>query len=388
MALKLSQRTDFRQSGPVTGLRRLNALVRDKQSENTLIDLGDDQVAFDPPVHVRESVHAALNDGRTGYTEAIGNPGIRNAVAGYYRQDYGLDITGEHVAVTTGAAGGLVLALLCFFSPGQRVGVAVPGAPEHRRALQALGLVPVGVPVRAADDYQITPGMLDALDTGIDGLIMVNPSNPAGGVADDATLAGVVDWCAQNGVRLFADETGHGLAHDNGLKIKSVLSHTDDAVVLGSFSRRFAMPGWRMGWVIPPAQNVRTIECLAQSLTVSPPTLPQFAGVEAIAHRAEMEDGIARIAESRDLVLERLSAPGFVHEGGGQAGLHMWLRLPEGRPDSLEFCTQLLEETGVYLRPGVEFDPDGGQRHIRLSYGGAAAEIAAGIDAITTWMEG
>lgn len=388
MALKLSRRTDFRSSGPVGELRVLNALLRDKKADGSFTDLGGDQVAYTPPIHVHESVHAALNEGRTGYTEAIGTPAIRNAVGDFYAQEYDLDITGARVAVTTGAAGALVLALLCFFSPGQRVGVTVPGLPEHRRALQALGLEPVDIPVTAEGDFQVTPELLQTLAGGVDGLILTNPANPSGSVMDGDALADIARWCAENGVRLLVDETGHGLTYNGDGALATILSHTDDAVVIGSFSRRFAMPGWRMGWLVLPGDNVRTIECLAQSLTVSPPTLPQFAGVEALAHRAELDEDIALLGRNRDLAVAKLTAAGFTVEGGGKAGLYLWLRLPDDTPDSMEFCTGLLRATGIYLRPGVEFDAAGGHRHVRLSFGLAADDFSAAIDGLLRWMEG
>ena len=170
---------------------------------------------------------------------------------------------------------------LAAFDPGDRVALAAPGYPAYRNILVALGITPVNLPTDAETRFQPTPELLDRIEGRIDGLIVASPSNPAGTMIDADSLRRLYDHCRARQVRLVSDEIYHGITY--GMKPTTALALGDDAIVINSFSKYFSMTGWRIGWMIAPTDLLRPIECLAQNLFISPPTLPQIAASAAFA---------------------------------------------------------------------------------------------------------
>ena len=155
---------------------------------------------------------AALTAGHTlGYTEALGNPGLRARIAAHYQDWYGEHVDPRRVAITTGASGAFPLAFLAAFDPGDCVALAAPFYPPYVNILRALGLEPVILPASAADRFQPTPALLDKLDPPPAGLILASPGNPTGTMLHPDEFAALATWCASNGVRMISDEIYHGL---------------------------------------------------------------------------------------------------------------------------------------------------------------------------------
>jgi aspartate/methionine/tyrosine aminotransferase len=158
-----------------------------------------------------------------------------------------------------------------------------------------------------------------------------------------------------------------------------------DAIVVNSFSKYFAMTGWRLGWMIAPEDLLRSIESLAQSLFISPPTLPQYAGVAALDCRAELDDLVAGYAENRALLLRDLPAAGFERFAPVDGAFYLYADVGNLTNDSAAFCQRMLDETGVAATPGVDFDPTRGHRFLRFSFAGAGPDIACAIERLTAW---
>ena len=380
MTLKSSKRG---QVPPFIVMDVMRAAEERERAGERVLHLEVGQPATRAPSKVIEAAHEALNTDVIGYTNAFGIWELRQAIADHYDATYGVTVDPETVAVTTGSSGAFVLSFMAAFDPGDRVALASPGYPAYRNILTGLGVEVVDLPTTLEDNFQPTVARLQALDTPPDGLILASPSNPAGTMISPKEMEALVVYCHQNGVRLISDEIYHGITY--GAPGVTALSHTQDAIIINSFSKYFSMTGWRLGWMIVPDDLHRTIECLAQNLFISPPTIAQQAGLAAFDCRDELEANIRQYARSRELLLDKLPQAGFTRLAPAEGAFFIYADVSEFTDDSREFCRRMLAETGVAATPGVDFDPTRGARFVRFSFAGDAGEIAEAADRLITW---
>lgn len=337
------------------------------------------------PSGVIEAASRALTEQRLGYTEALGIPELRTAIAQHYADYYGIDVAADRIITTTGSSGGFVLAFLAVFDAGDRVAMAAPGYPCYRNILSAFGIEAVMLPARMEDGFQPTVDLLeDAQRNGkLDGLIVASPANPTGSMLSDAALRDLVTYCEAHGIRFISDEIYHGITYDR--KANSVLSTTDNAVVINSFSKYFSMTGWRLGWMVLPEDTLRPVENLAQNLFISPPTLSQVAATAAFDCHEELQQNVRRYAENRTLLLEELPKAGFERIAPADGAFYLYADVSNLTNDSEAFCQKMLAETGVAATPGIDFDPVLGHRFVRFSFARATADMAAAAAALQNW---
>ena len=317
---------------------------------------------------------AALRGGDPlGYTEALGRPSLRARIAAHYRDWYGIDIPRQRVAVTTGASGAFPLAFLSAFDPGDRVALAAPYYPPYVNILTALGLVPVIVETGPDTRYQPTIALLEQLDPLPDGLIVASPCNPAGTMLRADELAELAAWCDGQGVRLISDEIYHGLHYAH--PVATAAEFSDSAIVVNSFSKYFSMTGWRVGWMVLPADLVRPVECLAQNLFISAPHVCQVAAEAAFDCAAELDGNVAQYRRARDHLLRTLPAAGFTSIAAADGAFYLYADVGDRTNDSTEFCARMLHEAGVAATPGIDFDRARGHRTMRFSYCGREADM-------------
>ncbi len=372
--MKPSLRSDV---PPFYVMEVMRAAEAREQAGHRVLHLEVGQPSTPAPAGVRAAAHAALDADRLGYTGAAGTPALRDRIARWYDERYGLDVPRERIVVTTGASGSCVLAFLAAFDPGQRVGVIAPGYPCYRNDLLAFGIDVVEIEVGPETDFRPTVELLQAAGR-LDGLVIASPSNPTGTVLSDHHLAELCRWAQTEDVRILADEIYHGITFDGAAP--SILSHSNDVIVLNSFSKYFSMTGWRLGWVVAPKPMAEAVERLAQSLTVAPPTLSQLAGVAAFDCVAELEDNVERYRTNRQILLDGLPAAGIDRLAPADGAFYVWADTGHLGDDSQDLCRRWLDELGIAATPGIDFDTGRGNRFVRFSYAGAPDDLAEAMD--------
>ncbi|BBK31038.1 aspartate/methionine/tyrosine aminotransferase [Stella humosa] len=334
------------------------------------------------PRGVLAAAQAALAGNVLGYTGAFGLEALRQRLAEWYRLRYGVVVPVERIALTPGSSGAFVLAFLAAFEPGDRVALATPCYPAYRNILTALGIEAVLVPADLEHGFQPTPDLLERAGP-LDGVIVASPANPTGTMLAAADLAALAGWCRAKGVRLVSDEIYHGITF--GVDGVTALAFDQDAVVINSFSKYFSMTGWRLGWMIVPADMVRAVECLAQNLFISPPTLSQHAAIAAFDCVPELEENVARYARNRALLLDELPKAGFDRLAPADGAFYIYADVAHLTNDSTLFCRRMLEEVGIAATPGVDFDPERGNRTLRFSFAGATETMAEAARRLVAW---
>lgn len=382
MALKVARRGAVPPFIAMEVLRDANE--RAARGENVLhLEVG--QPSTGAPRAVIEAAKRALDRDQLGYTEALGIPPLRQRIARHYRDMYGVSVDPACVVITTGSSGAFLLGFLAAFDPGDRVALAAPGYPAYRNILVALGITPINLLTDAETRFQPTPALLDQVDGRIDGLIIASPSNPAGTMIDAASLRRLHEYCHARQIRLVSDEIYHGITY--GMGPTTALALGDDAIVINSFSKYFSMTGWRLGWMIAPTDLLRPIECLAQNLFISPPTLPQIAASTVFDCRDELEANVRRYADNRALLLDRLPRAGFDRLAPADGAFYIYADVSGLTNDSDEFCRRMLADIGVAATPGLDFDAERGHQFIRFSFAGSAADIAAAAGRLLEWRK-
>ncbi len=381
MVLKVASRAGIPPFMVMDVMREANERA-DAQDAVYHLEVG--QPGTSAPDGVLAAARAALSGDRLGYTEALGIPPLREAIAGHYRDYYGVTLDTDRIVVTTGSSGGFVLAFLAAFDVGDRVALASPGYPCYRNILSAFGVEPVTLLADVGDRFQPTPALLDkALRDGpIDGLIVASPSNPAGTMLDRKDFAALIDYCKANGIRLISDEIYHGITYDR--RADTAAEFDDSVIIINSFSKYFSMTGWRVGWMVVPPDLARTIECLAQNFFISAPTLSQIAAVAAFDCGEENERRVEAYRANRALLLDALPKAGFEKFAPADGAFYVYVDIGDLTNDSKSFCRQILADTGVALAPGLDFDPDRGNRFLRLSY----AETNEAVEQAATLLIG
>ncbi|HUI19388.1 MAG TPA: aminotransferase class I/II-fold pyridoxal phosphate-dependent enzyme, partial [Alphaproteobacteria bacterium] len=185
------------------------------------------------------------------------------------------------------------------------------------------------------------------------------------------------------GIRLVSDEIYHGITY--GQVAATALAASGEAIVVNSFSKYFSMTGWRIGWMVAPRDLVRPIECLAQNLYISPPTLSQIAAEAAFDCAVELDAIVAGYARNRALLLRELPRAGFDHLAPADGAFYLYADVARLTNDSEAFARRMLLECGVAATPGIDFDSERGRRFLRFSFSGPEAEIAAAAEALKAW---
>jgi aspartate/methionine/tyrosine aminotransferase len=385
MTLKVARRAAV---PPFIAMEVLRAANERAAAGERVLHLEIGQPDTGAPAAVIEAAQRALSNHRLGYTEALGIWPLREAIAAHYRNSYGTDVDPARIVVTTGSSGAFILGFLAAFEPGDRVALAAPGYPAYRNILQALGLRPVDLPTGPETRFQPTPALLDAaaadLDGPIDGLIVASPSNPAGSMLNRTELANLVGYCSRHGIRLVSDEIYHGIVYDGVAATAAALG--DTAIVVNSFSKYFSMTGWRLGWMVLPQDLLRAVECLAQNLFISPPTLPQLAALAVFGCGAELDAHVARYRRNRDLLLAELPKAGFARFAPADGAFYLYADVGELTNDSEAFCQRMLSETGVAATPGIDFDTGRGNHFLRFSYAGSTENISEAAGRLRRWL--
>lgn len=364
------------------------AAAERQRSHGDLVNLSAGQPSAQAPAPIRAAAAEALASHNLGYTVALGIPELREAIAASYPQRYGITVDPRDVVVTTGSTNGFLLAFLASFDVGDRVAVPSPGYPCYRNILSALGCEVVEVPCGPETRFQPTVEMLAAITPPIAGVILASPANPTGTIIEADDLAAIASWCETSGVQLVSDELYHGLVYPGAPATSCAWETSREAIVVNSFSKYFAMTGWRLGWLLVPPALHRAVDRLTGNFSICPPTLPQLAGVAAFTPEsiAEADALVEDYAVNRRILLDGLPAIGLPRLAPADGAFYVYADVSDYSTDSLDFCARLLADTGVAIAPGIDFDTVHGGGYVRMSFAGAASDVSEALARMGPWL--
>lgn len=343
---------------------------------------------FTTAAPIVEAGQQALANGHTRYTAARGLPALREAIAGFYAQRYGLSIDPQRILVTPGGSGALLLASSLLVDPGKHWLLADPGYPCNRHFLRlvegAAQLVPVGPESR----YQLTPELVARhWDQDSVGALAASPANPTGTLLHKDELAALSSTLKARGGHLVVDEIYHGLTY--GIDASSVLEVDDDAFVLNSFSKYFGMTGWRLGWLVAPPDAVGELEKLAQNLYISAPSIAQHAALACFepATLAILEERREEFRRRRDYLLPALRELGFGIAVEPEGAFYLYADISAFGGDAFAFCQHFIETEHVAFTPGVDFGRYQASHHVRFAYTQSVERLQQAVERIARGLK-
>ena len=305
---------------PFIAMDVMRAANEREAAGQSVIHLEVGQPGTPAPQPVLDAARRALAQDRIGYTDALGIPPLREAIAAHYRAQYAVAVEPGDIVVTTGSSAAFQLAFLAAFEPGDRVALAAPGYPAYRNILSALDLEPVLIEVGENAHYQPNPDLLaEAGD--LAGLIVASPANPTGTMIPPGDLEKLSNYCHERDIRLVSDEIYHGITYEK--MPQTARAFGDDAIVVNSFSKYYSMTGWRLGWMVVPPDLKRSVECLAQNFYISPPALSQLAAIPVFQCRAELDGHVARYRANRDRLIETMRSVGLTRFAPAEGAFYL-----------------------------------------------------------------
>lgn len=359
-------------------------------SHGDMISLSAGQPSTPAPQPVLQAARAMLDEEILGYTPTLGIAPLREKIAAMHEQRYGYQVDPGSVVVTAGSSGGFTMLFLAAFDPGDVVALARPSYPAYRNTLAALGCEVVEFDPIDQERFQPCVQDLELLTAELGrplaGVVIASPANPTGAIISPEDLEGVARWCEEQGTLLVSDEIYHGISF--GRRCASAWEFSRSGVVIGSFSKYFSMTGWRLGWMLVPDSLREAIDVLQGNLAICAPANSQFAALGAFAEEstAELDGHVRRYAENRDLVVGRLDRLGLPLIAAPDGAFYVYVDASRYTTNSLSWCREVLDATGVALTPGVDFDPRGGGQTVRMSFAGDAAQISVALDRLEDFL--
>ncbi|RLF10458.1 MAG: pyridoxal phosphate-dependent aminotransferase [Thermoprotei archaeon] len=352
-----------------SGIRRLFDLA---QRTPGVISLGIGEPDQDTPVHVKEAAKKALDEGYTHYTPNAGFPDLREALAEKLRLDNGIDAAPDEVIVTGGGGtGALMLSALCLINPGDEVLLPDPGFVVYEAVVLMAGGKPVYVPLKEEDGFRMLPSEVEKRITSKTKCIIVNtPSNPTGGVLEEEDLKGIADLAVKHDLYVISDEVYEKLVYDGHrhLSIASLPRMKERTVTVNSFSKTYAMTGWRIGYAAAPKELIDQMVKLQQFTMVHAPAVSQRAALAALKGP---QDFVKEMAEEYDkrrrFIVDRLNSIEGLSCLRPKGAFYVFLNIKKLGMRSEEVAMALLERAKVVTVPGVAFGP-GGEGYLRISY--------------------
>lgn len=333
------------------------------------------------PAKAIAAAHEVLDTDPMGYWES---QALKARIARHYLETAGVTVDPARIVLTCGASPALVMALSLIGGPGARVAFARPGYVAYRNNARALFMEPVEVPCGEASGYQIDAAALAALEPAPDAVIIASPANPTGTIIPADELARIAQVCRERGIRIISDEIYHGITFSGDAP--SILTVAPDALVVNSFSKYFSMPGWRLGWLVAPEDLADAARARMGNLFLTPPVISQKAGLVAFDCREELEGYVATYARNRDLLLAALPDLGLKRIAPPDGAFYIYADVGHLTQDSMAFALRLLEDTGVAIAPGIDFDPVEGNRFIRFSFAVSTPLVEEAIRRLKPWF--
>lgn len=342
------------------------------------------------PAFITEAATRSLAAGETFYTYQRGIPELREALARYHGHVYGRAFEADRFHVTTGGMHALQTAVRMVAEAGDEVLVSTPAWPNFAGALHVGGAMPASVPMRLGDSgWTIDHDRFEAAITPRTRALVVNsPANPTGWIASLAELSALLDMARRHGLWIIADEIYARFVYGDAPRAPSFhdLRAPDDRILfVNTFSKNWAMTGWRIGWLEADPSLGPVIENLIQYSTSGVAPFTQRAATAAL-ERGEgfVAHQIGRIRKSRDILVDTLQRTGRVRFAQPEGAFYLFFQI-DGFPDTDALAFRLVDEANVGLAPGSTFGP-GGDGFLRLCFARGETDMAEAARRIADWI--
>jgi len=362
------------------------AHVMEKQGAH-IIHLEVGEPDFDAPQCVKEAVCSAINDGCTHYTHSLGILELREAICEFYKGRYHVDITPDQVAVTSGTSPAIFLALAALLHPGDQVIISDPHYACYPNFIRFMDAEPVRSPVYEEDGFQFRPeNIREKMSEKTRAIFINSPSNPTGSLLSADRMKAIGEMTTPESLYVLSDEIYHGLVYEG--QAHSILEFTENAFVFNGFSKRYAMTGLRLGYLIAPKPFMRSITKLQQNFFISANSAIQKAGITALQCAQEDTERMRGIYDARrKQMIKRLKGMGLGISVEPTGAFYVFANARHIDTDSYRLAFDILEKAKVGVTPGIDFGQNG-EGYLRFSYANSMENIEIGMDRLEEYFRG
>ena len=363
----------------------MDVLEKAHQLENQgrhIIHLEIGEPDFPTPEVVCEAACEAIRRGETHYTHSLGIIELREAICAQYHKEYGVTITPDRIVVTSGTSPALFMIFSALLEAGEELIMSDPHYPCYPNFVNFLGSAPVFVKGEEEDGFQLRAGEIkDRMSPKTKAILINSPSNPTGNLLSVDRMKRI----AGLGPAIISDEIYHGLVY--GQEEHSILEFTDNAFVLNGFSKRYAMTGWRLGYIIAPHEFVRPLQKIQQNFFISAGSVSQWAGVAALSKAdADVEQMKQTYDQRREYMIQRIRELGFGLPVEPSGAFYMLANARHLSESSYALAFEILEHAGVGVSPGIDFG-ENAEGYLRFSYANSLENIKEGLDRIEEFLK-
>lgn len=338
---------------------------------------------FPTPPEIIEAASKAMKDGHTRYTHSLGLIQLREAIAERYRKDYGVEVDPGRIMICSGTSPAMLMLFGALLERGDEVIISDPGYPCYPNFIQYVGGKAVRVPVKESEGFVYRPEDIRKKITKRTKGIMINsPANPTGTLIPGKRMAKIVGL----GPTVISDEIYHGLVYEG--EAHSILEYDPDAFVLNGFSKRYAMTGWRVGYLIAPSKFIRPLQNVQQNVQISVNTFAQYGALEALTNPSvarQVKKMVSIFDERRSYMVARLKKMGFGVAVEPTGAFYVFANARRFTTDSHRFAFDCLERAELGVTPGIDFGP-GGEGFIRFSYANSMEHIEEGLNRLEKYL--
>ena len=339
------------------------------------------QPDFSAPQPVIDAAIQALQREPMGYAASLGLPALREALARFYADRYGVDVGPERIMVTAGASGAFLIAMGSLIDPGDELLMPDPCYPCNRHFVRMFEGSAKTVPSDESTRYQLSAeDVRRHWGARTRGVVLASPSNPTGMMVPQDALRAILAEVERRGGVAILDEIYQGLSY-GGERRPTALGVSGEILVVNSFSKYFSMTGWRLGWLVAPAEYVREMERFAQNAFISVSAPAQYAALAAFRPETLeiLEARRAEFQRRRDFLVPALRSLGFEVPVMPEGAFYVYAGCARFTDDSESFALRLLEETGVAITPGIDFGVHRARSHVRFAYTRSLVDLEDGV---------
>lgn len=347
-------------------------ILKEASNFKDMIHFEIGQPDLSPSPKVQEALQKAVQQKRFSYTQTEGLEILRQKIVKYYKDFYDVTVEAERIILTPGSSGAFLLAYALTLDIGQKLGFSDPGYPSYKNFAYILGIEPQPINVYADTNYCITTKHLQNLS--IDALQISSPANPTGNIYDENNLEELVNYCQKRGIAFISDELYQGLVYEKSAV--SALAFSDKVFVVNGFSKFFCMPGFRLGWIVVPKKYMRKATEIAQNLFIAPPTLSQYAALEAFDYEY-LEFVRSTFQKRRDFLYNALQNLFNIKKPEG--AFYLWADSSQYAKDSFALSKEILQKAHVAVTPGVDFGKNSTQKFLRFAFTSDIATMQEGV---------
>jgi len=348
------------------------------------------QPDFSAPQPVIDAAIRALHREPMGYTASLGLPALREALARFYADRYGVDVAPERIMVTAGASGAFLIAMGSLIDPGDELLMPDPCYPCNRHFVRMFEGSAKTIASDEGTHYQLSAKDLQRhWGARTRGVVLASPSNPTGTMVPHDALQAILAEVERRGGIAILDEIYQGLTY-GGERHPTALEASEGILVVNSFSKYFSMTGWRLGWLVAPREYVREMERFAQNAFISVSAPAQYAALAAFRPETIeiLEARRAEFQHRRDFLVPALRSLGFAVPLMPEGAFYVYAGCARFTDDSESFALRLLDEAGVAITPGVDFGVHRARSHVRFAYTRSLADLEEGVARIARFLRG